>query len=330
VATIEQVRRAQRGARVSLVMCMWPAFTVGVAISLFGVVASFAAQGTLHELLWTTFVYPTLALEEVAGGLITSAPLERLMRSGAWYLACFAPLLPLIALAVWRAGRRDEPALSRLMVVWLVIGVVVIILQRFSWWTYHLLLLFVPTAVLGVRGIDVLLTEVRALVPGNQRALAMVAVVLCVPPVAAGAVTLAERASEVASSLSGGEDVSVYQQRVSEAYRTLMPLARFLREPDSLPGDIYVFGSPLIYLFSGRGQALPVHGWAWGVLVDSQWQRLPQDIETYRPAYIFIDRPHLTKLLHRNPAILETIEKLFVLKSETEEGRWYQLRPASD
>jgi hypothetical protein len=225
-----------------------------------------------------------------------------------------------------------------MMLIWLVGAVVVILLQRFSWWTYHFNLLFVPTAALAVRGIDLALAYVDDALAERRRAVAVAVLLLVGLPLAAAVAPAAREARELVKSYkwatpqAGGEEgfyaggwIALYQQRESPDYRRNMPMAQFLRDPSSLPGPIYVIGNPLIYLFSGRRQALPVNGWSLDWCVDALWQRLPRDIQTHRPVYIFIDEMFRSTLAERNPQVLETIGRLYTTQSVEPFGRWYRL-----
>lgn len=337
LATVEQLRRCRPARPAAFVARLWVSFTAGVGVALGAVVGGFWIAGALPQLLWTTFAYPELAAGEMARGLIEVAPVHRLVSAFAWYAAVFAPWLPFAAVAAAHGFRRGEPALIRLMLLWLIVGVAIIIAQRFSWWPYHMMLLFAPMAVIAARGVDIaaawLLSSRGLSLPGWQGP-AAAAVFLVLPALSAVAVPVGDRISSVLPVLAGGDDrasrVATYQMQHSEIYRRLAPVAEVVRAPDSLPGDIYVFGDPLIYLFSGRHQALPVHGWSWQMFVEPQWQRLPEDLLSRRPVYVFITPFFDGLIAQRNPRVLEVIKANYVVHQRSDEGTWYRLtQPAA-
>lgn len=334
-----QHRRSDRSI-VRSVIRTWAAFTLGVVVTLGVVALVFAVFGALHALLWSSFVYPSLAFREISQGLVPAAPVSRLVKGMIWYLAIFAPWLPFIVPALFGMRRPDEPAepaLSRMMLIWLIGGMAIIVMQRFSWWTYHFMLLFTPTAVLCVRGIDVVMHRAQTFL-GQDRSTRALALLLVTPALLAAVPPAAEELRQASRMWSHepyyeteyafyhGDSIDRYHQRKSEEYRAILPIAQFLRQPDSLPGPIYIIGNPLIYLFSGRQQALPVHGWSWQMMTTQQWQELPKEIERFRPVYVFVDTMFLPVIEQRNPAVLETILSMYAVDHETPMGIWYRLK----
>jgi len=345
LATWEAARRQQPGHRLAVVPVMWIGFTLGVALVLGAVALAFAARGALDALLWTSFAYPHLVLRDIDAGLIATAPAMRLVNSAGWYLAIFSPWLLFAAFSLSRLPRAEEPALSRLLLVWLLSAAGVVLIQRFSWWTWHLMLLFVPTVVLVVRGVDVALVILRQRLPTHPKLLMPAAVLLVFPPLASMLPAAAQEAKlairmvahpdylPTEQDFHRGDRVDLYRQRMSEDYRLYMPMTEFLRRPDSLPGPIYVFGNALIYLFAGRTQALPEQGCCWDLFVSPQWEMLPRRLEQFRPIYVFVDPPMLDMIPVRSPAAWAVLEGDYVVERDEPTGRWYRLadqRPATE
>jgi hypothetical protein len=147
VALVE-LRRQGRSTRELAVATGWVA--VGMALPLTPTVAYFALQGGLDELVWTTFVYPWQAVA-VPGA---TQSLLHLARSVWWFGWSFLPVCLLALLGLWRVLRHGRTQFDNLALVWLVLGSVVILMQRSSWWTWHFLLLIVPLGLFGGRGVD--------------------------------------------------------------------------------------------------------------------------------------------------------------------------------
>jgi hypothetical protein len=108
-------------------------YTLGVGLVLAATFLAFWLQGTLDELLWISLALPFLSLEQAA----ETAPLGRLVRSLNWYAACLGPWLVFAILPLSRVFRRDEPALTRQMFAWIVLGGFSILMQMNSFWHYH-------------------------------------------------------------------------------------------------------------------------------------------------------------------------------------------------
>jgi len=125
----------------------------GAALAPAAVVAFFAAHGQLGALWNATFVEPARLL-----GAIHGMRLGTLLEGLSWAGFHFGPLLGLAALGLgpWRARAKD--ALVADLLLWIVLGAGVVLIQRFSWWQYHWLLLLAPLGVLALAGVDLLWT----------------------------------------------------------------------------------------------------------------------------------------------------------------------------
>ena len=99
--------------RRSFFMLLAP-FSAGAAIVLVAVAYHFASHGALEELLWNTFVFPVLTMQQ--GQL---APLSRLVSMASWFTRAMAPWLIFAALGLSLTVRRAEPVLTKLMGGWL-------------------------------------------------------------------------------------------------------------------------------------------------------------------------------------------------------------------
>jgi hypothetical protein len=122
---------------------------LGAALPAAAVVAFFAAHGQLGPLWNATFVEPARLL-----GAIHGMRLGTLFEGLSWAGLRFGPLIALAALGLgpWRARAKD--ALVTDLVLWLALGAGVVLIQRFSWWQYHWLLLLCPLGVLAAAGVD--------------------------------------------------------------------------------------------------------------------------------------------------------------------------------
>lgn len=281
------------------------AYGLGALVPLVAVVLVFADQGALAPLLEATFVYPLEALAEVP-----AAPVDRLIQSFAWIVAALAPWLPLAVLGArraWPAGKRAAPV-AILALVWLASGLAVIVVQKFSWWVYQLWLVAVPAGVLAAIGLDSLCTRLGG-PGGGASALPGLPGLIVVVAACASALPMVERIGSLAKhTTAAGFDVAAYRRGQSATYAAIADSVALLPADDRAP--IYVFGSPLYYLLSGRAQAIPIHGWAWGSMPERIWRQLPVMLDAARPGRIFLafeietllrsEHPHLAALLDRD------------------------------
>lgn len=294
------------------------AYGAGALLPLLAVVVVFADQRALRPFLETTFLYPLEALGEVP-----LAPVRRLLESLAWIAAVLAPWLPFAVIGARTAraaGAGARPA-AILALVWLASGFVVILIQKFSWWPYHLWLVAVPAAVLAAVGIDRLCGSLASL-PGALRPGTLAALIV-VTATAATALPTVRRAGQLAwHARTGALDVASYRRGQSDEYGTIADSVALLPADGRRP--IYVFGNPLYYLLSGREQAIVVHGWAWGLMPKRMWRELPAMLEAARPGRIFFTVADEKLVRYHAPEILALIERDYVREREDGLGTWYR------
>jgi hypothetical protein len=322
---------------------------LGTAVVLAGVALWFWWRGALHELLWTWFVYPILASREVP-----AAPATRVVSSLTWSATRFGVWLPLAlipsaSLAFGRRHRDDRPAQEllrdRLVVglyVWLLGDVAVILAQKFSLWAYHFLLLLPPITLLAVRGIDILTTAVaneteshdatrvgaphaRWRTPHTSGVAAAFLLLVCAMggPLRRWYWTL-QGAHECGWTLGSGR--LAYQRCMSADYARIWPETALLRDPRARPGAIYVFGNPLYLRLSGRSLAIPTHGWAWEVFLESQWRPLAARLQAAAPAYVVVEKGY-ERYISAHPVVRRWLARRYAPCARGPRSTWYCSRP---
>ncbi|MBK8175365.1 MAG: glycosyltransferase family 39 protein [Rhodospirillales bacterium] len=273
-------------------------YTVGVAAVLLPVCLFLLQQGTLDALIWISFVFPFDSLQAAP----VVAPFGRLLRDIKWYAVCLGSWLVFAVLPVLRALRRDEPALMRQMIVWIIVACLLIVVQFNAFWKYHFFLLFVPGAVLAARGIDLLLTRlttasVPTLTGGGERqppvralSPAVLSLFLVLPAAGAMVVSFDAQSQAFYQMMFSSQRIGLegYRRAVGKDYGWVAEKFASLRMPGGEP--IYVLGNPLVYLVTQRAQALPIHGWSWEMLPPSYWAALPGQLAAAHPAYVFLGR----------------------------------------
>jgi hypothetical protein len=318
-ASVDLVRRGERNPARSLILQLWVPFASGVLLVWGLTAAVFWRLGGLDAFLATMFVYPLQALDQV-----DTAPIGRFVVSWLIFAATLAPWLFYAAMALLRQGRAEEPPLFGRMALWLVVGVCVVAIQKSSWWTYHMLLLYAPVGVLAARGLDILIENLQRRHGGGFPAMSLSAL-LVLPVVAALAFPAGETARRLSDALSAGKGgIEAYQRAVSVDYAHAADAAAFLEE-HAPPGPIYVFGDPTILLLTGRPQAIPLQGSAWGFFLPSQWRELPRDLRAARPVWIFLEASSRSLLEGRSQETLALLASNYHVVWDTPYGRWYAL-----
>ncbi|TQV77677.1 glycosyltransferase family 39 protein [Denitrobaculum tricleocarpae] len=315
---------------VGLATRFWIPGAVGVALPLAATLFWFWQAGALQELLWTSFAYPSEAFSTSP-----PAPKSRLLTATAFFLSSMAPwlLFTAIAAGVW-LGRRSGD-LQAMMLAWLVVGAVLFLIQRFSWWEYHMLLLFVPAGILALCGVDWIAARLGGLIDfgvtgrlswlRHTEVPAMLCTLLFAAPLAA---SLAGPFLAKTQKLFYGAEVlrqglQAYHWRASENYERLWVGSRFLTEPDARPGPIYAFGSALVYPFTGRTSSHITAGAAWEYYLPAQTREILEGFDAQQVPYVFVDRSD-EKLFQLRPEVARYLLENYTRLKKDDSGSWYE------
>ncbi len=317
-----------RGNRMSvgalLLKAVLPA-TAGVVAVLGSVVLLYHWSGHLDDLLWTAFVYPPKALASSPPASVT-----RLATAASFYISGVAPwaLFAVIAIVQWI--RRDRDLFGALLVTWIVVGAGLFLVQRFSWWYYHTLLVLLPVGLFAVVGVDRLCAWLN---DGNRIGTArqaMIGAVVILTATAGLADDFVRKArpmlSEVAVQKTGAR---AYQVQISEHYRVMLKGARFLRSPDALPGPIYAFGHAIVHELSGRRSPHRTVGWSWKWFLPEQIDDILATLDRERVPYVFVDRIN-HELARLQPRVSIYLENTYMRHHNDESGQWYIRRELKD
>jgi hypothetical protein len=211
------------------------------------------------------------------------------------------------------------------LALWILIGSVLILIQRLSWWSYHYLLLIVPIGTLAIRGIDVVSAHLSQGEAAKHRSRALVVAVLAYSASATSLQGLFRKVQPVVDlALLEKTNIVGYRGWVEPEYYQIWKNTRFLVEPGARPGPIYVFGDPNYYLLAGRTQAIPIHGWA-VYLLPWQRERQAEQLAASRPPYIFAGPQTDQLIIDRSPKLKALIAQNYVPLSKGDEGTWYRL-----
>jgi len=298
-------------------------FGAGVLLPMLAVGLSFAFAGTLPLLLETSFVIPSRIAREIPG-----AGAERLKAGLAWFLVKFGPLLPGVLVAIGTTLKRRDRPLRTGLVLWLIVGMGVIQVQRQSLWEYHYLLLFVPMGLLALFGLEDLLDAAATRTffsTGKGRwALPLACAILLLPfakSVANKGLRIVRHRGTVRA-----EARRDYRIEINPGYEVALRQIEVLRAPGSLPGDIFVCGDPLFYFLSGRAQATTLNGWSLEFFLSHQWTQLRDELDSRRPPYVFVSPFYRDLIAERSPALARLLGDAYTELPRTPDGTWFVRR----
>jgi hypothetical protein len=320
---VDAIRRKNNNLASTSVRVAGPVL-LGLICPLLPVLAYFGVLGLLPLLYQTFFEYPPRMVAE-----LPSSGYGSLLGGIVWFTAKFAPLMALGFIGACLSLGRRRDLLTVNLVLWSAVGLMVILIQRRSWWAYQYLLVGVPLGILTARALDILWLHVAELSPAlagwKGRLAAIVALALLFSPILSSwlqkGVFLAYYRYPAAR-----EQRLAYQTRFNPDYSTILKEVAFLTAPASRPGDIFVCGNPLYYYLSDRNQAIALNGWALELLLPEQWTQLNQQLAEAMPPYIYIDGSYADLIPERSPTTAAFLNGHYRALHTSTTGVWHELK----
>jgi hypothetical protein len=308
-----------------------PPILLGLLVCLLPVILYFQHFGGLELLYRTSFKYPQQILTQIPTAVISQeigSSWRRLSNGLAWFIPWVSPLVVLSSLGLYFSPQSYRNRLTLSFLLWIVMGLVMIWLQRTSLWAYHYSLVFAPCAILAAKGLDICWEwQKNGGSPNFQQAavrqiiLGLTLAFLLLPtfiPTVEHALLLAM------GHLGSTQDSSLeYQSVINPEYKTLTEETAFLSQPGNRPGKIYVFGNPIMYVLSKRTQGIPINGWSLEYLLAEQWQQMAAQFSKALPTYVFVIRSYEDILAQRGTQVHQFIQDRYRLLRRSQIGTWY-------
>ncbi|MBE9034787.1 glycosyltransferase family 39 protein [aff. Roholtiella sp. LEGE 12411] len=288
---------------------------LGVIFPILVVISYFAWSNSLSIVYETFFVYPVQIVANSKFSII------KFLRATRWFLQGFFPLIFMAIVAVYVSLRKSNNLLTWLLVIWCISGMGVICLQRHSLWDYHYLLLFVPVGILATKGLDILWQPLKDLI---SPIIATLLLFLFFLPLFLQ--LQFKSVALVQNNFALTEQTRFkYQSVFRKEYPSLHSEVDFLSKPGNLSGDIFIIGDPSLYYLSGRNQATSLNGWSVELFVPQQWTELLKELDSSKPAYIFIHNTYKSMIKEKSPKMLEFLEQKYRIEHQSNRGTWYIL-----
>ncbi len=301
------------------------ALAVGFAVPLAAATVYFHARGALGDTFRELFVTPR--------GILRHADLagfDRLAISVRWFGEVDSCVLALALAGTFvTLARRVDPLVVSLGLV-VAAAVPVILVQRWSWWTYHFLLLTVPVSVLAAYTWPVLVRAAgerlgRRPTRTERVGAFVVSLALFLPVFGHGGyayLRLVEHRFGVTAT-----DRQAARAGTGRAYAEAIRETDWLRDPAVRPGPIFVASDPLFHTLSGRPMATAIHGWSLELLTPELWQRLLDELRAARPVYVYVDSGsyrYAQLVGERCPALCDWLAAEYREARRTPTGVWYE------
>jgi len=276
----------------------------------------FFVRGAWAEFVWTTFRYPALLLEQ-----FERPPLRRLLESVRWLAVSSGLLVPAALRALWlgsRSWRSDRDVLGQAVAafaVWFLVAAVLIVLQKGSWWRYHMLLLLWPLGMLAAIGLIGVQWRLPAKAERNGWWLSGAAT--------AAALGLALHTVHFGWKLGWSQNwpMMAWDRAAIEQG------ALVARQVEPRCGTIYVFGDTNLMLVTGLRMAIPTHGVFWEAYLQSQKARLTEELAAAQPDLIYLDAGTRRDLAPPATDLLPWLRSQYLPHaSDAADGEWWERR----
>jgi len=322
IATLIYILKQQRKP---LKIVLWNFFSftgLGMILPLFIVFAYFAKFNILDIVYKTFIVYPPMInLETLIGDSSISS---RLISGLRWFGNKYSSLVALGLIGASVSWYRQKDLLTLNFILWIIFGFFVIWAQLISLWQHHYLLLSVPLGILAAKGLDVIWNNLKNIEPFSfSRKFYLIAgfslFFLLTPFLNSFLQTVINLKTE--NFAFGKEQPLKYQSKIG--YKKFLEEISFLSKPESLPGSIYVFGEPLYYYLSGRGQAISINGMYPPTLLPELWGKIVTELKQTRPPYIFVSKRWKLIIAKKSPQFTHFMETNYRVLRKSKAGTWY-------
>jgi hypothetical protein len=289
----------------------------GFALVAAAAAATLARTGSLGEALYVTFVYPFIGLDQG-----TAAPLDRLVAAVAWSAKALAGFAALVLARMMLLRHVRWSRLEWGLLAWIAAACALFLIQRLSWWFYHLLPIWAGVMALGLVAAGRLSAAGRS---GNGASwigtALVVPAVLCFVFFARG--WMMERIDGArAGMLLGARDG--YRSVMAPAYVAIDREVAQLR--DRMGGslrDICVLGRPYVYFPTQGHCRVAVPASAIGTLSNELWQRWFTDSAAAAPRVIYFETRFASLLESRCAPMLQWLRTDYVPELVGAGGTWY-------
>jgi hypothetical protein len=300
-------------------------FPAGLLLPLLAAAGYFVSNGAGDDAVRCLLVTPREVLRHAE-----PAGFDRLANSVRWFVEVYSAVLAVAFAGMFATvARRVDPLVASLSLMAFA-AVPVVLVQRWSWWTYHFLLVGVPVGVLAAYTWPVLVKAVaerwgRPFARWEKLAAVAVGAALFLPVLGHGANAYL-RLPKHHFGLTA-DDRTAARLNTGRAYTEAAGETAWLSH--AKPGPIFVAGDPLFHTLSGRPAATAVHGWSLELLPPDVWAELLTELRAARPVYVFVEHgeQHIAELIAaRGPDLAAWLKVEYTEARRSRLGVWYERR----
>ncbi len=244
-------------------------------------------------------------------GLTDQIDPNRLFSSIGWFGRKMIMLSLLAGIAVFLIPKKEFHFFG-LVLAWGIVGLVVILMQKTSWWSYHFQLLYVPIGLLSALGVDFFLYHLLLTINPKSQWLTTILVVS----------VLALTFNNQFAALEQGIASTNYTKLDSFDYAK-DDAAKIIKEIK--PEDtIYICGNPRMYVLTSHLPELSTNGWILEYYLDYQWEEFYNEFKSNPPTYLFVKNDYDKLIESKSNQLWELMTSLYSEYDTVENGKWYK------
>ena len=236
---------------------------------------------------------------------------DRLLSSIKWFIKKMVVFLLLAVIGVCLIPKKESHFLS-LILSWGVIGFLVILMQKTSWWPYHFQLLYVPIGLFSAMGLDFIWHHFLLNIKPKTQLIKSFLIVTILSLVFFNQL----------NALWKGIASKNYTKLNSYDYAKddVADILKVLKKEDTM----FVCGNPRMYLLASRLPELSVNGWILEYYLDYQWEEFYDEFKNKSPTYLFVKNDYDRLIESKNKKLWELIINEYSEYNSVENGKWYK------
>jgi len=233
------------------------------------------------------------------------------------------PLIIFSGLVIVQNFKKRNELISMLTIL-LFTSIYIIYMQKFSYFSYHYLLLIFPQGILTLIFLDNFFKSDNKIMKWLQIRMSRFSIlILLVALFGVQEYYFVKKTKVLLNYFPLNNSNSLYYKEFYHTeYRSYNEETKFIRKEEG-EFEIFVCGSPLIYYLSNRKQAIPSNGWSLELYTEDRWLTLKLEIAKKTPKYIYISNLYDNLVRSRNVINFNTeYDKV----EDGVNGKWYKKR----
>lgn len=239
------------------------------------------------------------------------------------FLVKIFPLILFSGFVILQNFKKRNEFISMLTIL-IFTSVYIIYMQKFSYFSYHYLLLLFPQGILTLIFFDDFFKSDNRIIKWFQTRMSRLTILIFLVALFGVQEYYFVKKTKALLTYFPLKKVNrlPYKEYHHSEYHSLMQDAEFIKNKEG-EFEIFVCGNPMIYYLSNREQAIASNGWSFELYTEDRWFALKKEIAKEKPKYIYISNANDRLIKSRNVIDFSLeYDKAQVVRN----GVWYKKR----